>query len=912
MSDPQAAIGSVVRVTGTVFAEIGGQKRVLAEDSKIFEGETVVTASGSKVEIRFKDDTVLSQGENSRIELDEYVYAGEQGSAGLLFNMVEGTFRTVTGKIVEQNPEGFNLSSPLATIGIRGTKTFHSISRLSEKHGVQDIENPSLGGLDSPLHSMPSGFHTMIITYRTGEQRVLAESYLMVEMTPDGVGMVRLFTQDELRDYIDISTFTPEERRSISEQLLREYGEAAPSDPRSVPPDASGDESGGQPSQSSQPSQGEAADEQTQETTGEVGIPEDIIQLLAGLAPEVVTGQQDGGQDWVEPLREGILIEDILTRAVDAPPTNLVITLTGSAGNDTITGSSTPEQILGLAGDDVLFGRGGNDTIDGGLGYDELWGGAGDDLLIGGDDTSGSDGDYELHYGDDLYGEAGNDTLIGGMGWNYLDGGDGNDCLIGGQADAADSLYGGSDQLGGAGNDTLIGGNSGNYLDGGSGTDSLVGGMGWNEYIGYADGDTLDGRLGEDLVDYSGLESSLYIDLSAGYASLIDGSTQDSLVSIEHVWGSNAADTIIGNASNNEVWAGDGADSVLGGAGDDWLYGEAGNDSLLGGAGSDWIDGGAGNDFLSGEGGGNELYGYDGNDTLLGGTENDLLEGGAGQDCLDGGLGNDWLYGDLGDDTLLGGDGDDYLIAGVGSNYLDGGTGIDWVDYSFSNEGVNVWLPTENDWGFTDTNAASVADTLVGIENVVGSDYDDIIDGDNYANILYGGYGSDELDGYDGDDFIFGEDGDDVINGGYGNDVIDGGDGDDFLAGGGGNDTLVGGEGVDTFYFYPGCGEFVSTDVSAEEAGAAGVLISDFATGVDVIELSYAYSGYSFQYLDDQSYDGQNFGNGQYLVLDCSSDGTRRLIYDGDGPEGFGYEVLATFSPDTELQASDITIESGV
>ena len=101
--------------------------------------------------------------------------------------------------------------------------------------------------------------------------------------------------------------------------------------------------------------------------------------------------------------------------------------------------------------------------------------------------------------------------------------------------------------------------------------------------------------------------------------------------------------------------------------------------------------------------------------SCLGGEGDDVLEGGDGNDDLDGGVGND---------VLRGGDGDDVLRGGGGSDLIDGGSGDDTLTYSGSAIGVSVDLVS----GSGDFGSAS-GDSLVGIENVVGSDGDDVLRG---------------------------------------------------------------------------------------------------------------------------------------------------------------------------------------
>lgn len=168
-----------------------------------------------------------------------------------------------------------------------------------------------------------------------------------------------------------------------------------------------------------------------------------------------------------------------LASHASAQPTcmGFACTITGSSGNDTLTGTAGLDVICGLGGDDTITGGGGNDkicghagsdTIDGGSGNDLIEGGTGADQINGGSDTdtaafffpvtadlsdttspNTSDGDF-LTTIENLSGSSGNDTLIGDAGNNTLLGQGGDDVLDGG---------GGVDTLDGkGGTDTCTGG----------------------------------------------------------------------------------------------------------------------------------------------------------------------------------------------------------------------------------------------------------------------------------------------------------------------------------------------------------------------------------------------------------------------------------------------------------------------
>jgi len=130
-------IGSVISSTGSVWAVSGTSQRALSDGAPVYEGEEIITESDSNVEIKFADDTILGQGEDSAVRLDDYMYSGDEGQ--LDFSMIKGVMRVVSGEIVKINPEAFNLSTPLATIGIRGTQVMVQVDEGREFIGVDEM-----------------------------------------------------------------------------------------------------------------------------------------------------------------------------------------------------------------------------------------------------------------------------------------------------------------------------------------------------------------------------------------------------------------------------------------------------------------------------------------------------------------------------------------------------------------------------------------------------------------------------------------------------------------------------------------------------------------------------------------------------------------------------------------------------
>jgi Ca2+-binding RTX toxin-like protein len=174
------------------------------------------------------------------------------------------------------------------------------------------------------------------------------------------------------------------------------------------------------------------------------------------------------------------------------------------------------------------------------------------------------------------------------------------------------------------------------------------------------------------------------------------------------------------------------------------LKGSANADILAGDLRDNMIEGGDGDDKIFGGPGPSDGTGTgdDSNaDTLMGGGGDDMIFGGAGDDTLVGGDGDDMLVGGTGDDEYMGGAGDDMIIADAddtpgntpGTANIDGGEGNDTISYANLED-----TPGARTLGGT---------TLPNIENIIGSQDDDEIDGDAMDNVIEGGEGGDDLDG---------------------------------------------------------------------------------------------------------------------------------------------------------------------
>ena len=566
-------------------------------------------------------------------------------------------------------------------------------------------------------------------------------------------------------------------------------------------------------------------------------------------------------------------------------------------GNDTLSGGNGNDTIRGWGGDDTLNGDAGNDSLDGGTGNDKLAGGAGADYLNGGDgidtadySTSSAGVDVNLERGTGLGGDAQGDILVN---IENLIGSNFNDVLVGNaQVNMID---------GGAGDDTITGGSNNDKLYGGAGNDLFL--VEWS-----FSGDYYDGGAGIDTFSADVAVLNAYaqeIDLATG-----TNNWEDHFVNIENLIGGSANDKFWGTETENSFWGRAGNDLLDGHGGDDKLYGEAGNDVLIGGAGNDLLDGGIGDDTLNGGAGADILTGGDGVDVAdysssTAGVSVNLATGlGAGGDAqgdklatienLIGSNFADVLTGNAGANTLRAGAGNDVLVGSGGGDIMDGGADVDAADYSASTAGVQVNLATGLGIG-----GFAAGDTLISIENLVGSKFDDVLTGDAGANLISGGAGVDLVVGGAGADSLNGgadidtvsyatstagvtvnlglgtglggdAEGDtlsgfenligsnfaDILFGDVGKNTISGGTGNDHLYGTGGGDTFDGGAGLDWIDYRNstaavtvnlatgvGSGGFAQGDTYVNIEDIRGSKFGDTLIGNDSANVIYAGAG---------------------------------------------------------------------
>lgn len=124
-----------------------GQVRPLTKGAEVGQGDTVNTADG-RVQLRFVDGAFVSLQPQSQFRIDEFRFNGQQdGSEKGFFSLLKGGLRTITGLVGRNNKSAYQVTTTVATIGIRGTEyTIVYGKSISGSVGEGEINVCNAGG----------------------------------------------------------------------------------------------------------------------------------------------------------------------------------------------------------------------------------------------------------------------------------------------------------------------------------------------------------------------------------------------------------------------------------------------------------------------------------------------------------------------------------------------------------------------------------------------------------------------------------------------------------------------------------------------------------------------------------------------------------------------------------------------
>ncbi len=157
---------------GDATVESAGAARLAKEGDAVKVGETVTTFPKAEVHLKMADGAYLSLRENTKITITKYAANGDDADESLI-DLARGAMRSVTGWIGKYRRAGYQVRTPMVTIGVRGTD--HETTHLLEgdprgEAGTYDKVNEGATFMQSPKGTVEvqpnraAHFHTRFTT----------------------------------------------------------------------------------------------------------------------------------------------------------------------------------------------------------------------------------------------------------------------------------------------------------------------------------------------------------------------------------------------------------------------------------------------------------------------------------------------------------------------------------------------------------------------------------------------------------------------------------------------------------------------------------------------------------------------------------------------------------------------------
>jgi hypothetical protein len=118
----EAPVGYVKTLSGTATVTHGGIATAAALAMPVYEHDRLETAGNGELGVTFRDNTRISLGPDSRIELKHYVFKPASEEYGFLLRLAYGTMEYISGLTEKLAPDAMSIETPGFTVGARGTR----------------------------------------------------------------------------------------------------------------------------------------------------------------------------------------------------------------------------------------------------------------------------------------------------------------------------------------------------------------------------------------------------------------------------------------------------------------------------------------------------------------------------------------------------------------------------------------------------------------------------------------------------------------------------------------------------------------------------------------------------------------------------------------------------------------------
>lgn len=121
IAESAVVIGSIKNVKGAVEISRETGSVTAVKGLSLLENDVIITGKMASVGMIFKDNSVLSIGPDSRVEIKDFTFEPANEKLSFVASILRGTMTYLSGIIARLQPDAVELRTPTATIGIRGT-----------------------------------------------------------------------------------------------------------------------------------------------------------------------------------------------------------------------------------------------------------------------------------------------------------------------------------------------------------------------------------------------------------------------------------------------------------------------------------------------------------------------------------------------------------------------------------------------------------------------------------------------------------------------------------------------------------------------------------------------------------------------------------------------------------------------
>jgi hypothetical protein len=121
LAQQPTAAGRVKIATGQAFIVRADQRIAAQPGQLVYESDSLRTGSDGTIGVTLKDDTRVSLGPASEVQVAKFSYGSADGSLALVLKVMRGVTAYVSGRIAKLAPDSVRLETPSAIVGVRGT-----------------------------------------------------------------------------------------------------------------------------------------------------------------------------------------------------------------------------------------------------------------------------------------------------------------------------------------------------------------------------------------------------------------------------------------------------------------------------------------------------------------------------------------------------------------------------------------------------------------------------------------------------------------------------------------------------------------------------------------------------------------------------------------------------------------------